>query len=204
MDARAGTRTGSRAGLRQGPGPKGAQAEVRRALLAAGGELYEERGLEPFALWEVAERAGVTQAMVRYYFGDRQGFLAALLDDGFERLFAAVPADGDPATMLERVIAEMNRMRWLVLLMMQCVYASGELRSHFMERHMPRIAELLGRAVARRGDLDARLSVVSLISMLVFPQLARPVIGPAFGLAFDEGFAEDFAGHIGRLFAAGA
>jgi TetR/AcrR family transcriptional regulator len=185
---------------RQSTGPKGASADVRGALLAAGQRLHEERGLDHVSLREVAERAGVNQAMVRYYFGDRNGFLAAMLDDGFDRLFAAVPETGSARKVLERWMSELNGMPWLMVLMMQCVYASTELRAHFVQRHAPRIVAIVGRAVQPRSDGDARLAVLSFVSMLVFPQLARPIVEEVFKLRFDERFARDFASQIADLF----
>lgn len=182
------------------PGPKGEAADVRGALLAAGHELYRERGFDRISLRDVADRAGVNQAMVRYYFKDRHGFLAAMLDEGWGRLFDSVPAGGTATDVFAGLMSSLNAMPWLPVLMMQCVYTSDELRGHFVETHVPRMIAMLRGAVEARLGLDPRFAVLSIISMLVFPHLARPVVGPVFGLRYDERFARDFADHIATLF----
>ena len=181
-------------------GPKGSDADVKGVLLAAGGALYRERGFDSVSLRDVAERAGVNQAMVRYYFKDKHGFLAALLDHGFERLFRAVALGGGAASIFKRVISGMNAMPWLPILMMRSVYASGELRTHFREKHAPKIVAILKETVKLRKGMDPAHAALSIISLLVFPQLARPVVGQVLGIRFDERFAKSFSTHIVKLF----
>ena len=52
-----------RAGRRPG------SAGTREALLAAGTELFAERGYDGVPVWEIADRAGVNKAMISYHFG---------------------------------------------------------------------------------------------------------------------------------------
>lgn len=182
-------------------GPKGAKADVRGSLLRMGHSLYEERGLDQISLRDVADRAGVNQAMVRYYFKDRQGFLTAMLDDGFEQLFGALPSSGTYQEKLEALISQLSRMHWLAVLMMQCVYTSDQLREHFVTRHAPRIFAFLREALDFRGDLDPTYKALSLLSMLVFPQLARPAVGPVMGIKYDDDFSRGYAAYLTALFA---
>ena len=73
------------------PGRRGADADTRTDLLSAGAALLERGGTELPSMRAVAERAKANPAMVRYFFGDRLGYLRALLDDGFEQVLADVP-----------------------------------------------------------------------------------------------------------------
>jgi TetR/AcrR family transcriptional regulator len=181
------------------PGPKGGEADVKGALLAAGHALYRDRGFDQVSLRDLADKAGVNQAMVRYYFKDKHGFLAAMLDQGFDRLLEAAPADDAPAAVFEALIIQLNAMPWLPALMMQCVHMSTELRAHFLTRHAPRFVAMLRGAIPQRRGLDPSYAVLSVISMLMFPQLARPVAGSVFGLRFDKNFAKGFADHMAAL-----
>lgn len=181
-------------------GPRGAGADVRGVLLAAGHALYQERGFDSVSLRDVADRAGVNQAMVRYYFKDKQGYLAAMLDHGFERLFLAAAAETDPASAFERVIASLNAMPWLPILMMQSVYVRGDLRKHFLDKHALKIVEIVRRTVQFRAGMDPAYAVLSVLSLLVFPQIARPAISQVFGIRFDDNFAKRFSKHLVKLF----
>lgn len=57
--------------------PKG---NVREALLAATSELMTERETLDISLSDIAKKVGVTPAMVKYHFGNKDGLLMALLE----------------------------------------------------------------------------------------------------------------------------
>lgn len=62
------------------PRARATAPDVRADLLAAAAAAFSARGFEAVSLRDVAKRAGTTAAMVHYYFGDKQGLFAALLD----------------------------------------------------------------------------------------------------------------------------
>jgi TetR/AcrR family transcriptional regulator len=186
--------------LKSSAGPKGLGSDVRGELLKAASAIYEERGFDGVALRDIAERAGVNQAMVRYYFDNKHGLEAAMLDDGFERLLDAIPKDSDFKITIQSAISTLNTMPWLPLLAMRTVYASDALRRHFIEKHAPRIVRALGNGLKLRSDLEPKFVFLSIISMVVFPQVARPVVTPVLGLRFDDQFAADFAAYLASLF----
>jgi len=176
-------------------GPKGSGADVRAALIKAGCALYEERGLEGISLRDVADRAGVNQAMVRYYFTDKNGFEAALLQEGFDRLMGALPDDDDLESLLRSAIGAINVMPWMPLLVMRTIYINDTLRQTFIENNLPRLLPRFSRAL----NSEAPLTILSAVSMLIFPQLARRAIGPVLNIAYDDAFARDYAAHVSSL-----
>lgn len=181
-------------------GPKGLGSDVRGELLRAGHALYEARGFDGVSLRDVAERAGVNQAMVRYYFRDKNGYEAALLDEGIDRYLDAVSGHDSFRDFIAAAIATLNDMAWLPVLMMRSVYASNDLRARFIEVHTPRIIAAMQVVYQPRGNLKLPHVFLSIISLLIFPQLARPVVGPVLGIGFDDRFADQFADHIAILF----
>jgi hypothetical protein len=73
-------------------------------------------------------------------------------------------------------------------------------------RQAPLVMELLQRSRANGGvreDLDVRFAALSLLSLCMFPFLARHVAGPVLGLKFDEDEIERLIAHTARLFAVG-
>lgn len=68
--------------------------DLRRALLDAAGAVLAERGVDGFALREVARRAGVSPAAPAHHFGDADGLLVAVATEGFEALTASL-RDGE-------------------------------------------------------------------------------------------------------------
>jgi AcrR family transcriptional regulator len=66
--------------------PRRAQREnSRAALLDAASALMREQDTIEIGIVEIAARAGVNHAMIRYFFGSKEGLLFALIDRDIER-----------------------------------------------------------------------------------------------------------------------
>lgn len=74
----------------EGKGGKYHHGDLRRALLDAGLELIKEHGPSGITLREAARRAGVTHAAPYRHFTDKEALLAALAEEGFNRLRADI------------------------------------------------------------------------------------------------------------------
>ena len=187
-------------------------ADPREALLDAAGRLFAERGPGSHSLPAVAAAAGVTPAMVHYYFGDKRGLADALLERALARLLERVAGvrrfEDLPATIVQAFGAE----PWIPsLLVREVLSEEGRFRERFIETYASKVARLVPgmlraeMAAGRlRADLDPRLAFVSLIGMMGFAFLARPVLEPVLGIRYDAEFLERFAEHTRRLFLEGA
>ena len=76
---------------------------MRRAILDATEALLLEEGEERFSIRRLVERCGYTAPTIYHHFGDKEGLIAALLDERYERLalqLKRVPRTGDPVGYL--------------------------------------------------------------------------------------------------------
>lgn len=208
----------------RGPGRprQGERAEdVRAGLIAAATELFTQRGFDGVGLREVATAAGVTPAMVSYYFGDKQGLYVAMIESAFRRLIDRVAAlarresheEADPLLAFVRMhIATLAEEPWAPQLILREVLAGeGPLRERFIEEFARRMSETLltlleeGIEEGRlRPDLDPRLAMLSLMGLCVFPYLSHPISGPVLGIELDDDFRDRLIEHTVKLFARGA
>lgn len=62
-----------------------ARENSRDALLDAASSLMREQDTTDIGIVDIAARAGVNHAMIRYFFGSKEGLLMALLDRDVER-----------------------------------------------------------------------------------------------------------------------
>jgi len=60
--------------------------ETRAKIIAETVRCIAEEGFQGATAKHVAERAGVTWGVIQYHFGDRNGLLMAVVDDGVDRL----------------------------------------------------------------------------------------------------------------------
>ena len=156
---------------------------TRDALLAAGAELFAERGYDGVPVAVIAQKAGVNKAMINYHFGGKRKLYLAIVRATFADIVAgveALAADPRPAPELLReliaVVGELATRRHphFCAMMLREVVAGGK---HLEPDLVEQPARLLGavqRIVARGvrdGDfrpVDPLLTHLSLVGSLVF------------------------------------
>ena len=65
-------------------------AATRDALLAAGAELFAERGYDGVRVAAIADTAGVNKAMISYHFGGKRQLYLAIVKATFGEIVAGV------------------------------------------------------------------------------------------------------------------
>lgn len=75
-------------------------ADRRNELLILGAEVFGQRPYDEVRIEEIAERAGVSRALMYHYFPDKRAFFTAVVRAEGERLFEATNAPLDPEQTL--------------------------------------------------------------------------------------------------------
>lgn len=182
----------------RGPGrPAGNGGAVRDALIASARRQFAARGFDAVSLREIGAGAGVNPAMVRYYFGGKAGLHEAVLAAAAEPLFARLErlegerdVDALVAGFATAYLEVVARDPWLPpLLMREVLLPGGRLRERFIERFAGRAGGVIETVLARaardgtvRADLDPRLNGLALVSLVMFPVVAAPVVREVFGV----------------------
>lgn len=79
-------------------------ADRRAELLALGAEVFGKRPYDEVRIDEIAERAGVSRALIYHYFPDKRAFFAAVVKDEADRLYQATNIQPPPGlTMFEEI-----------------------------------------------------------------------------------------------------
>ncbi|WP_237044636.1 TetR/AcrR family transcriptional regulator [Aquipseudomonas alcaligenes] len=175
------------------PGRPTAAATVQREqLLSIATDLFAQQGIQATRLRAIAERAGVTPALLNYYFGSKERLVEAMVEERFLPLVARAAAQlqqagDDPLALVEAFIRDMVRnvteQPWLSQLWVREILCEGGvLRERLMHRVAPMVPLLLAQkfaAAQARGalnpGLDPRLLVVSLIGLTLLPYAAAPI-----------------------------
>ncbi len=183
------------AGKRRGrtPGrPVGEGADLRQRLLDATVACFARHGIAGSSLRQIASEAGVTPALLHYYFGGKDALVEAVIE---ERLMPVMQglrgpllqAGDDPRALIRgfvrTVLATAQAHPWLPQLWVrEVLHEGGGLRQLMQQR----IGPLLPRALAERfalaqaqgrlnPRLDPRLLVVSLIGQTMFMAASAPI-----------------------------
>lgn len=190
-------------------------AEQRRAqILAAARPLFAERGFHGTTTRDLAEAAGVNDALLYRYFANKQDILKALMDEAVA-VFESLPEP--PAQLpiaLELLLTfageafvgkAKDNLDLLTILISEARTLDGETRFvEFVDRAAGRLATLIDRAAGgcgredglHRGYLTARAYFGALISfVLLQDQLGLDRIRPLD--------ASEYVRHLARLTARG-
>jgi AcrR family transcriptional regulator len=199
--------------------PPAGAPDLRQKLLDAARALFIAKGFGNVATRELARAAGVSPAMIPYYFGDKQGLYDALVEDAIgrvlgrlQRLAADAAPNEDPIdAFLSAYLATLIAEPWIPQLLVREVLAHDSpfrrrFRDHFAGPARAALGALLRGERERgrlRSDLDLELATLSLVGMTAFPFLVHPVLGEVFGYRLDPEFRDRFQQHTRRLFLEG-
>jgi len=165
----------------------GTDLDMRERLLASATQLFGEQGIAATTMAQIAEAAGVTSAMVHYYFTNREKLLDAVVEERIARSIAFVweSVEGEVAqdahALVEELVARLfdvtSRMPWLPpLWLREIVNEGGLLRERMLKRlpveQLQRFAARIGEA-QRSGSVNAELEppllFISILALVMLP-----------------------------------
>jgi AcrR family transcriptional regulator len=172
-------------------------AATRRALLAAGRELFASVGYEGTTVRAVAERAGVNQALLFRHFGSKEGLFAeAVTGQALDLLHDGPPEQVLPRT-LAAILATDDGSADDVALFLAALRSAGNTDAAATVREELRVAYggTLARLVATDDPADADLRAELALAWLLGIALLRKVIRSEAVVAADP---DAVVGHVTR------
>ncbi|MGB5620860.1 MAG: TetR/AcrR family transcriptional regulator [Gammaproteobacteria bacterium] len=187
------------------------QRDVRAQLLAAARDLFTRFGFDAVSTRQLAAEAETTPAMIHYYFGDKHGLYRALLEevippvlDSLEDRARRAGSLLTIADFMHAYLAMFEANPWLPPLVFRELQEGGEaFRRHYVARFAGRVREMLGGVMAQErqtghmpADVEPEMVMIAVMSLCVFPFLARPMLEQVMQATLDKNFVgrwESFA-----------
>lgn len=178
----------------RGRRPSSKAVDARDHILNTATRLFSEQGIAATTVAQIAKAAGVTSAMVHYYFTNRETLLDIIVDERLARAInyiwepATDPAYEDPFLLVEqfvnRMMAMTEQMPWLPSLWIREVFNQGGL---LRERLIPRLPlEPLKRFAQRvatgqqTGSINDQIAPSllyhSILALVMMPQASARVL----------------------------
>lgn len=188
---------------------------VREAILAAARRLFAENEFKAVTTKRIADAAGVTTAMIHYYFGEKvalfEAVIAEIVDPTFEQAQAQVKAGASFEEILANTWQIQERMLvaypWLPALLVRATLSDNKaMQKRFAEKFaqsrtafLAAIIERDKRAGRLRTDFDPLLMSISLVSLFQYPLLAAALKTKLFGMVLTPELLRRLGEHNQRL-----
>jgi AcrR family transcriptional regulator len=156
---------------------------TREALVAAGTELFAERGYDGVPVAAIAHEAGVNKAMINYHFGGKRKLYVAIVSATFAEIVAEVERLAESPRPAPEVLRELVAMvgevatrrhpHFCTMMLREVVAGAKHLEPEVMDkpvRMLDAVRNIVARGV-REGDfrsVDPLLTHLSLVGSLVF------------------------------------
>lgn len=174
-----------------------ADTSTEEKILEAARKVFTRKGYAATRTRDIAEEAGLNLALLNYYFRSKEKLFEIIMMEKFQKLFGVlVPVLNNEATSLEtkmQLLAE-SYIDMLVLTPDLPLFVLSEIRNHparFGEKiqasELIRNSHFVKQLMERRKDIHPIHFLMSLLGMLLFPFIARPVFDTV-GLVNDKLF----------------
>jgi AcrR family transcriptional regulator len=172
--------------------PRAEESNQRERLLDAAVACFAADGVAATSQRSIALKAGVTPALVNYYFGSKEQLLDAFVAERVTPIVGSLrdsllAAGDDPRELLGAFVRGIHDVVarfpwWPSLWVREVLSEKGALRDVLHKIIAPQVTQLLARTLVdaqKRGeisaDLDPRLLVVSLVGLTMFPLAAEHI-----------------------------
>lgn len=172
--------------------PRAEEANQRERLLDAAVACFASDGVAATSLRSIAQRTGVTPALVHYYFGTKEQLLDAFIAERIAPVVQALrdrllAAGDDPRALVAAFVGGIHALVerypwWPQLWVREVLSEKGALRDVLHNLIAPQVTQLLAQSLVagqKRGamsaDLEPRLLVVSVVGLTLFPLAAEHI-----------------------------
>jgi AcrR family transcriptional regulator len=163
--------------------------EQRKRLLDTAIQLFARQGIAETSLSAIAQEAGVTPAMLHYYFKSRDQLLDVLIDERIQPRREEIgktfdPEAGDPVTVItsltERLMKTATEHPWFPALWMREVFSdNGMLRQRIQQRygtlHLQSVLDCITRWQKEgrlNPDFEPSLLFITIFGLTILPLIA--------------------------------
>ncbi|MCG9580528.1 TetR/AcrR family transcriptional regulator [Vibrio tubiashii] len=188
--------------------------DARQNLIHHARELFTVMPYDKVSTRLVANRAGVNVAMIRYYFGNKEGLFETMLRETLapmKQQMDILVKDSSQKNFLDimrtyyRVMIKVPQFPRLVAQVMHMDASDTQrklLEKVFFDISQPMqmvMFEKLVDSKVLRPDADPKLCKVSYISLMVFPFIAPPALLAVHGIELNEEFLNQLFEHNIKL-----
>jgi AcrR family transcriptional regulator len=164
-------------------------------ILEAAKTVFHTRGFEGTRMQEIADEAGVNKALLHYYFRNKETLFRGVFEDAFTKLLTRIneifysdkPILIKIETFLDYYLEFLSQNSFLPIFILNSIYTRPEQLKTLLEKKNLSPENLLERIRKQIKDemkleIDPFHIYINILSLCIFPVLARPMIENMFNL----------------------
>jgi AcrR family transcriptional regulator len=168
-------------------------------ILDAAKKVFHIKGFDGARMQEIADVAGVNKSLVHYYFRSKDKIFQAVFEDAFSKLIARLNEifiselsfQVKIETFLSYYITFLSQNSYLPLFILNGLYEKPEQITKILEKHRLSPDQLMSKIRMQvkdelNLDIDPIHIYINILSLIVFPVIARPLIQTILGYSDDQ------------------
>ncbi len=186
--------------------------ELQSRLLDIAQSQFAEHGFAATPVRKLADEAGVNPALVHYYFGSKRELLIAVMDRALLPLAEGISALRDSGSGNAEDIAKLifnmagNHPALPKLITREVLLSGGETKELFIRNYAPKLGGALPGLIIKEqkkggidNSFDPGATALMLLSLCIFPFVARSLAEPLLGIQYTEAGREDYLRQVNAL-----
>ncbi|WP_375752449.1 TetR/AcrR family transcriptional regulator [Vibrio sp. HN007] len=194
------------------------KTEAREQLIVSARELFVVLPYEKVSTRMIAQKASVNAAMIRYYFGNKEGLFETMIRETVEpvaqqiKRFSDSDNIGGLGEVMKAYYQTMGKIPQFPRLIAQIMNMSpSDTQRRLLEKIIREISHPVDAMISERlqkngiihKDFDPQLCGFSFKSLMIFPFLAPPAMMKLQGIEINEDFLERLFEHNMKLLSHG-
>jgi TetR/AcrR family transcriptional regulator len=168
-------------------------------ILEAAKKVFHCKGFDGARMQEIADEAGVNKSLVHYYYRNKDNIFQAVFEAAFTKLiarlneifFSDLPFISKIETFISYYVTFLSQNSYLPLFILNGLYEKPEQLKKMLDKHQlspERLMEQIRKQVREELNLDVDPFhiYINILSLSIFPVVARPLIQTIFGFSDEQ------------------
>ncbi|MGJ7096692.1 TetR/AcrR family transcriptional regulator [Vibrio hannami] len=190
------------------------KTDARESLISCSRELFVTLPYDKVSTRMIAQKANVNAAMIRYYFGNKEGLFEAMIRETMKpvvkqlRQFSEDDTHKGLGEIMKAYYQTMGKTPQFPRLIAQIMnMPPSDVQRKLLEKIFSEVSSPIEKKLAEkneiRPDMDPKLCRITFMSMMVFPFLAPPSMMKVHGIELNQEFLDELLEHNLKVFAHG-
>ncbi len=172
------------------------EKNTQEKILDAAKKVFHRKGFEGARMQEIADEAAINKALLHYYYRSKDNLFQSVFEDAFSKMASAiievisreVSFDEKIKAFLDVYLTFLQENSYIPWFIINCMYEKPEqLGEMFRKQHINPKQLVKGITDQARQEYNLELNpmhfFVNLLSLCVFPVVAKPLLKEVFGFS---------------------